>query len=410
MNFLNWKTDTELQRLIRFSFRNTLNVLKEKLLGVNAAGQLNLTVPGEGEYIVPLATSADITYYVRSDGNDNNNGLANTAAGAFKTITKAIGVIPKVVNHKVIIYISAGTYSESVVVSGLITDNDFSIIGSGVVNIASLEVINCYGVINITGLTATTTTKDSFKASSSGRVVFTSCIASVTSTFSSFFAGSSNVFIDRCTISNRSVGVSSLAESIMYIGGCNGTNNGIACLSGYGSYLGYSGSMHSGSMVAQDGSILIPSSGVLNPWGDNTTFGRPTVWASLTADVAITGAQWSYLFFNNAYTNYLNGLNTSTGDFTAPQSGYYRIRAQVLALNVPPSKQVQIRILQNASASRITDIRYGHPSTAVHLLLGGDLMLYLGAGDKIAVQVYADSSVTITANSEMTRYEIVRVS
>lgn len=59
----------------------------------------------------PQQTTADVTYYVRTDGNDGNTGLGNTAGGAFRTIQKAISMIPMVVNHAAIVKIGAGTYT-----------------------------------------------------------------------------------------------------------------------------------------------------------------------------------------------------------------------------------------------------------------------------------------------------------
>jgi len=55
----------------------------------------------------------DRTYYVRADGNDSNNGLANTAGGAFLTIQKAIDtVVSFTLLAQVTIQVINGSYTE----------------------------------------------------------------------------------------------------------------------------------------------------------------------------------------------------------------------------------------------------------------------------------------------------------
>lgn len=371
---------------------------KELFIG-NASG---------GNTPLVTATSADITYYVRTDGSDSNTGLANTAAGAFKTITKAINLIPKMVNHKVIINIAAGTYSESVIVSGLVTATDFSIIGSGVVNIVSLEVINCYGTINITGLTATTTTKDSFKASSSGRVVFTSCIASVTSTFSSFWTGSSNVFIDRCTISNRSVGISALAESMVYVGGCTGVNNGIAYLSGYASYLGYQSSVPSGAMVAQDSGMLVPGSGVLNPWGDNTPTNRTGIFAHKGATQSVPVNTWTKIILTQTAYDHLSEFNKTTSTFIAKQKGTYLVNASAFFDSVPVGFSAQLRIFLNGSTNMVVSEAITERVTS--LLVKGSVAMYMDVGHTLELYTYiTGQATTINLANDVTAFQINRI-
>lgn len=53
------------------------------------------------------------TYYVRTDGSDSNNGLANTAGGAFLTIQKAINVVAAldIVTFTVTIQVADGAYN-----------------------------------------------------------------------------------------------------------------------------------------------------------------------------------------------------------------------------------------------------------------------------------------------------------
>ena len=64
--------------------------------------------------------TANRTYYVRADGSDSNNGLANTSGGAFLTIQKAIDVVAAldIAVYTVTIQVGSGTYTGTVVVSG----------------------------------------------------------------------------------------------------------------------------------------------------------------------------------------------------------------------------------------------------------------------------------------------------
>jgi len=64
--------------------------------------------------------SADRTYFVRTDGNDANSGLANTSAGAFLTIQRAFNVIAGTLDlggFNVTIQIGDGTYAGGLSVS-----------------------------------------------------------------------------------------------------------------------------------------------------------------------------------------------------------------------------------------------------------------------------------------------------
>jgi len=64
---------------------------------------------------------ADRDYYVRTDGDDANDGLADSAGGAFRTIQKAIDTMLSLDMNirRVRIFVRAGVYNEAVTVTGL---------------------------------------------------------------------------------------------------------------------------------------------------------------------------------------------------------------------------------------------------------------------------------------------------
>ena len=65
--------------------------------------------------VIDNTVSVARTFYVRTDGNDTNDGSANDAAHAFKTIQKGVDVVAlKILYAKVTIQVGDGTYPEKI--------------------------------------------------------------------------------------------------------------------------------------------------------------------------------------------------------------------------------------------------------------------------------------------------------
>src|ERR1043166_7516276 len=66
--------------------------------------------------VAALGVLADTTWYVRTDGNDANTGLANTAGGAFLTLQHAVDVVGAINlnGHTATIQVADGTYAAGI--------------------------------------------------------------------------------------------------------------------------------------------------------------------------------------------------------------------------------------------------------------------------------------------------------
>lgn len=121
------------------------------------------------------------SYYVRTDGSDSNDGLANTSARAFLTIQKAINTVAAldISIYNVTINVAAGTYTGSNTVtgpwvgSGVVTLNgDTATPSNCVIQVAG----NCLlarsgGTINVQGFKFISTGTAQLRANTGGSII-----------------------------------------------------------------------------------------------------------------------------------------------------------------------------------------------------------------------------------------------
>lgn len=142
----------------RISFDNTNAALRGSPTRVQTAIEaiVNMLHPVTG----------NLVFYVRPDGDDSNDGSANDAAHAFKTIQHSIDYISRNFNlgsYKATVNIAAGSYSEKVMLGSYNTGSgSIYLVGAGVGSTiiappaGSKYVINSLaaaGVYTISGLT-----------------------------------------------------------------------------------------------------------------------------------------------------------------------------------------------------------------------------------------------------------------
>ncbi|QUL54366.1 hypothetical protein KDC22_29365 [Paenibacillus tritici] len=363
----------------------------------------------------PQQTTADLTYYVRTDGNDGNTGLGNTAGGAFRTIGKAISMIPQVVNHAAVVNVAAGTYNEVVNIAGRSGSSIIQINGDSIISnsrsVHSFSIINCSCRVEVNGFNGFRTDGEAFSTKASTQVLFyRDSVSSSSPSSVGYFVESSSVYLNECLSSNRLVGVYAHVNGQIFASGIAGTG----CKIGYQASVNGKITVQNSTLTAVGnltdtvfGGTIHTLGGVVNPWGDNTQDMRPIVWGgSLVSSTTTTASAWNLLRYGIS-TNQQGGYNATTGVFTSPQTGWYKIKATV-QLQSAPIGAYSIAVLQNGVNRWIAD--YKNTAVTSHLFLGGDMCLHMPAGNTIAIQLHTDANSVIIVNGmDTTHLEIVRI-
>jgi hypothetical protein len=364
-------------------------------------------------------TMGNITYYVHPDGNDSSPG---TQAAAFKTIAKAISMIPQTLNHNVNIILAPGTYDEDIEIRGFtgkgridlfsIEDN----IATATNYVArSLVIVGCSCFVSARCFSLTTTIKEAVQVSSCPHIYLVGLVStSSASTFAGIIAHSSTLTLHKCVMSSKYTGFQA-ETSTMFVDQCSGSG-----------FVAGSISSNRGSTVSvyisptlidklatfAGGSIITYGSGVINPWGDNTTGARTYVHAIGGNNQVLQNLTDTKLqsIFGVAYVDHLGEYAPALARFAPKNAGLYLVIVNLYA-NLPSGTEFGAGVLvNNTQEISLGNMKTGASGSA---LLNGSAMVKMVAGDYLEIHaIQANSSAlsqTIIGDMRYTYLNIVRI-
>jgi len=346
-------------------------------------------------------------------------GLANTVAGAFKTIQKAINSIPYHADHAVAVYVAAGTYAEDVKISDFNGSTEIYVYGGTTLALAANYIVNsfrvygCTNQIVIQGFTATTTTKQAFNFINCNFCQLwnsRSVVSATTKMIGVEAANGANVRVTGSEFSNKSSAIYSTQCSTIVSESITGTGNVTGLAAADGGLIRKSGLQASASTAeyCNDGGII--TAGVLNPWGDNNTQTRTGVGGGSVLAQSMAPFTKTKLLYNTEYFDYLGEWIPETGSFTPKQSGIYTFDVVCTLVNVPSDTWASLYMYKNGNEDQC--LSRNQASSPMDMIISGHVTTDLIAGQPIHIYLYHtySSAISATGSNMANWFRVSRVS
>lgn len=243
--------------------------------------------------------TANRTYYVRTDGSDSNNGLANTSGGAFLTIQKALSVVSSLdmSTFNVTVQVADGTYTG-------VNSVTAAFLGSGTVTIQGNTGTPANVIIS-------TTSANCFSAAGGGRIIISGMELRTTTAGNGVFVNGGGSVITIGT----SVRFGAIAEAQMRAdaSGKIATSANYSIVGGAGQHI----LVANGGLVEMGGiTVTLTGTPAFSAFAFGTAMGLISMYA-VTWSGSATGARYSASgnsvinTFGQA-TTYLPGSNTGS--------------------------------------------------------------------------------------------------
>ncbi|BFT75228.1 right-handed parallel beta-helix repeat-containing protein [Paenibacillus sp. P36] len=348
-------------------------------------------------YSLPQKTAADITLHVDvTNGADNNDG---SVGKPFKTINKAISVIPQMVNHTVRVNVATGTYAETAVLYGFNGSGVVQLVASGVVSLNAISIIRCQTTV-VEGFTCTSTTGNGFYAEYGRMTIFNNCKTISVSSFAGFSIVSQNGQVLNCTISNKENAVAAQYGSSVLVSNCTGTSNNYVLVAADGANLTYSGSVPSGNIQFGTYNVGMINKGfVVNPWGDNTRDSRSRVAAASNTIQSLTASTATKILFQASGPDNLSEFISSR--FTAKGSAgtYSFVGSLTFSSGMTTSLNYIVTMYKNGSPIRYLNVNNGTAASSPTIPFSA--MIDLLAGDYVEFYITTSSATALAPGSAL---------